>query len=111
MTTVSITAISGPSVTIAGVVQIDVAASVEVGISALSIDVGQRGAAGPQGPEGPQGPQGNTGPQGPAGPMGATGAIGPEGPQGESVTITVVSDEAAFEAATPSATELVVLYA
>lgn len=36
---------------------------------------------------------------------------GPKGDAGINVTITVVADRAAFDAATPSATELVVLYA
>lgn len=63
----------------------------------------------------PAGPQGDTGPAGPTGPQGETGAQGPAGPQGEtgaagdSVTITVLTDEAAFNAATPGALEIVVL--
>jgi len=61
---------------------------------------GDTGAAGPAGPQGVIGPQG---PVGPAGPQGNTG------PQGASATVTVLTDPAAFDAATPGALELVVL--
>ncbi|ABN78435.1 collagen-like protein [Cereibacter sphaeroides] len=60
---------------------------------------GEPGAAGPQGDEGPAGPQGDPGPQGPAGQDGA------------SAVITVVADQAAFDAAVPGPGELVILYA
>jgi len=47
-----------------------------------------------------------------AGIMGAQdGADGADGADGTNVTITVAADQAAFDAATPSATELVVLNA
>ena len=74
---------------------------------------GAAGAQGEPGPAGPQGEQGLAGPQGetgPAGPRGAAGADGRDGADGTNVTITIVADAAAFEAATPGATELVVLY-
>ena len=45
------------------------------------------------------------------GPKGDTGDAGPQGDAGINVTITVVADQAAFDAATPLTTELVVLYA
>ena len=41
---------------------------------------------------------------------GAAGADGRDGADGTNVTITIVADAAAFEAATPGATELVVLH-
>lgn len=71
-----------------------------VATAAEAVDV--RGAQGDVGPDGPQGP---VGPEGPAGPE------GPQGPQGQNVTITVVADQAAFDAATPGPLELVVLNA
>ena len=74
---------------------------------------GEPGPAGPQGepgPAGPQGEQGLAGPQGETGPAGPRGAAGADGADGTNVTITIVADAAAFEAATPGATELVVLY-
>lgn len=55
-----------------------------------------------------------TGPQGPAGTDGTDGtdgANGADGAAGTNVTITVAADLAAFNAATPGATELVVLNA
>lgn len=60
------------------------------------------------GPAGPAGPQGDAGPQGPQGLIGPAGA---DGADGANVTITVAADQAAFDAASPGATELVVLYA
>ncbi|SUZ33970.1 hypothetical protein ROE7235_03751 [Roseibaca ekhonensis] len=62
-----------------------------------------KGDTGEIGPEGPVGPVGSQGPVGPAGPQGEIG------PQGASVTITVLTDPAAFDAANPGALELVVL--
>jgi hypothetical protein len=52
-----------------------------------------------------RGPKGDTGDAGPIGP------IGPQGDAGTNITITVATDQAAFDASTPAATELVVLYA
>ena len=63
--------------------------------------------AGPQDSQGDPGPQGLQGPQGDAGPQGPAGKAGADG---QSVTITVVADQAAFDAATPGALELVVLF-
>lgn len=55
-----------------------------------------------------RGPKGDTGDAGPIGPI---GPIGPQGDAGTNITITVATDQAAFDASTPAATELVVLYA
>lgn len=95
-----------------------------------------RGDVGPAGPQGQTGPKGDKGDAGPVGPKGDTGSIGPQGPKGDkgdkgpkgdkgdkgdqgtpgiqgnpgqSATITVVTTQAAFDAATPGPTELVVL--
>lgn len=73
--------------------------------------VGPEGAQGLQGATGAQGPQGEVGPAGPEGPVGPEGPQGPQGPQGTNVTITVAVDQAAFDAAIPGPTELVVLNA
>lgn len=71
---------------------------------------GPAGATGPAGPAGPAGQTGATGPAGPAGPAGKTGATGPVGAPGTNARITVVTTQAAFDAAIPAANELVVLY-
>ncbi|AZB63132.1 collagen-like protein [Cereibacter sphaeroides] len=65
-------------------------------------DMGDPGPAGPQGEPGAAGPQGDEGPAGPQGPAGQDGA---------SAVITVVADQAAFDAAVPGPGELVILYA
>ena len=59
--------------------------------------------------EGPEGPPGQKGDTGEAGATGAPGADGADGADGQNVTITVLTDPSAFEAATPGALELVVL--
>lgn len=74
---------------------------------------GPQGDTGLQGPQGEQGLQGLPGPQGVQGPQGLQGLPGPQGDPGADgipVTITVAADQAAFDAAIPGATELVVLY-
>lgn len=63
---------------------------------------------GPAGPQGPKGDPGGPGPQGPAGPAGPQGPAGPAGPAGTSWIVTTVSTQAAYDAATPGAHELVV---
>lgn len=83
------------------------------GEQGLKGDTGPQGPIGLTGPEGPQGLKGDTGDQGPiglTGPKGDTGDQGPSGADGTNVTITATTDQAVYDAATPSATELVVLY-
>ena len=74
---------------------------------------------GPVGPAstvpGPKGDPGDPGPAGPAstvpgppGPAGPAGPQGPAGPAGTSWIVTTVSTQAAYDAATPGAHELVV---
>lgn len=84
---------------------------------ALRGNTGATGAAGPAGPAGAQGPQGIQGETGPVGPIGLTGpqgpqgiqgATGPAGANGTNVTITTVNTQAAYDAATPTATQLIV---
>lgn len=81
-------------------------------------DIGPPGAEGPAGERGPQGEQGIQGPQGLQGPAGAKGDkgdkgdrgdAGPSGAPGQNVTITTVTTQPEFDAATPGPTELVVL--
>lgn len=74
---------------------------------------GVQGASGPAGPAstvpGPEGPIGLDGPQGVMGGQGVPGEQGIQGPPGTSATITVYTDAAAFDAATPGPLELAVL--
>lgn len=92
--------------------------------------VGPRGPDGPQGPVGPSayavavadgfvgteaewlaslvGPMGDTGPKGDTGARGGTGSKGDKGDPGQSWTITTVTTQAAFDAATPGPLDLVV---
>lgn len=106
------------------------------GPTGLKGDKGDTGAAGPTGATGPIGPQGPQGAQGVAGPQGGTGATGPKGDKGDtgatgakgdkgdtgaagptgaagkdgtSWTVTVVTTQSAYDAATPAANQLVVL--
>lgn len=67
---------------------------------------GDTGATGVTGPTGPQGIQGVTGP---TGAQGIQGVTGPTGTAGENVNITVFTDQAAFDAATPGIRDLFVL--
>lgn len=71
-------------------------------------EVGPVGPVGPQGEVGPEGPQGIQGEIGPVGPAGADGATGPAGADGQSVTITTVTTQQAFDDATPGPLEIVV---
>jgi hypothetical protein len=74
--------------------------------------VGPAGADGEQGIQGIQGVQGvpgADGADGAPGADGADGAPGADGADGQSVTITTFTDEAAFNAATAGALELLVL--
>ena len=55
-----------------------------------------------------RGSTGNTGATGPAGPQGDPGTPGATGPAGTNVTITTVTTQAAYDAATPTETQLIV---
>lgn len=84
-----------------------------IGLTGPKGDAGDTGPQGPQGLKGDtgdQGPIGLTGPEGPEGPQGIQGPAGVDGQDGVNVTITTTTDQAVFDAATPAATELVVLY-
>ena len=84
-----------------------------IGLTGPKGDTGEQGIQGPQGLKGDtgdQGPIGLTGPQGIQGPQGPAGADGTNGADGVNVTITTTTDQAVFDTATPSSTELVVLY-
>ena len=92
------------------------------GIQGIQGEQGPKGDTGDIGPQGPQGLKGDTGEQGIQGPQGLKGDTGDTGPQGiqgpagtngadgVNVTITTTTDQAVFDTATPSSTELVVLY-
>ena len=87
-----------------------------VALSELEGPQGIQGIQGIQGEQGPKGDTGDIGPQGPQGLKGDTGEQGIQGPAGTNgadgvnVTITTTTDQAVFDTATPSSTELVVLY-
>ncbi|MDB6455043.1 hypothetical protein [Falsirhodobacter sp. 20TX0035] len=107
----------------------------DVGAQGPQGEKGDAGDVGPTGSRGPKGDAGATGAVGPKGDAGATGDVGPVGPKGDSgatglkgdtgatgpkgdtgatgaagasVTITTVTTQAAYDAAVPGPTELIV---